>query len=109
MGKLAIAALGWVLLALPGCPALAQAPNDGLSRQPLLVEVLKDGKVFIRATEVPWSELGQRLVVVAKSGGYSNGSDVFLRADKSVEYGLVMRAMTAIKNAGFNKIIIVVP
>ena len=73
------------------------------------ITVLKDGKVFIQATAVPWSDLGQRLVAVAKSGGYGADGEVFLRADKSVDYGIVMRAMTEIKNAGFNKIIMMVP
>jgi biopolymer transport protein TolR len=71
------------------------------NKDPLTISVDKGGRVFIGETEVKLDELAPKLKAIAK-GGYDE--QIFIRGDKGVEYGTVMRVMSRIKLGGFNKV-----
>jgi biopolymer transport protein TolR len=82
---------------------------DAQNKEPLVVSVTKDGGVFLGQedkTPIRIDELGPKLQAVAGARG---GADepIFVRGDRSVEYGAVARVMARIKDAGFKKLSLV--
>jgi len=87
---------------------LPQAKGKQLeaNKEPIVVSVTQKGDVFLGQedkTPMKLDEIGPKLNAVAANRG---GADepIFVRGDKSVEYGLVARVMGRIKEAGFKKI-----
>jgi biopolymer transport protein TolR len=74
------------------------------NKEPLTISVQKDGKVYIQETEVKLDDIAVRLKAIAK-GGYDE--PIFVRGDKGIDYGTVMRVMGRIKLGGFNKVSLV--
>jgi biopolymer transport protein TolR len=70
-------------------------------REPLSVTVRRDGRIFLQNTPVSEDDLVPRLTAIA-----ANGYDqrIFVRGDKSVDYGRVMQVMALISAAGFTHI-----
>ncbi len=70
-------------------------------REPLAVTVKKDGTIYLQNSPVPEDELVPKLTAIA-----ANGYDqrIFVRGDKSVDYGRVMEVMARISAAGFTHI-----
>jgi biopolymer transport protein TolR len=73
----------------------------GQDREPLSVTVKRDGRIFVQNTLVSDDDLVPRLTAIA-----ANGYDqrIFVRGDKSVDYGRVMEVMAMISAAGFTHI-----
>lgn len=65
---------------------------------PVVVTVTRDGKVFLRQEEVTEMELGTRLA--ALRAAEANDAPVYVRGDRSVPYGEVMRIMGRVSAAG---------
>ena len=70
-------------------------------REPLSVTIRKDGRIYLQNTPVEEDDLVSRLTAIA-----ANGYDqrIFVRGDKSVDYGKVMEVMARISAAGFTHI-----
>ena len=71
------------------------------NKEPLTLSVQRDGKVFIQETEVPLAEIAAKLKAIAKAGFEEQ---IFIRGDKGVDYGTVMKVMSRIKAGGFSKV-----
>ena len=63
-----------------------------------------DGKVFIEETEIKLDEIAPKLKAIAKNG---YDEQIFVRGDKGIDYGTVMRVMGRVKAAGFTKVSLV--
>src|SRR5215470_16366188 len=74
------------------------------NKEPLTISVQKDGKVYIQETEVQLGDLATRLRAIAKSGYEET---IFVRGDKGIDYGTVMKVMSRIKAGGFTKVSLV--
>jgi len=74
------------------------------NKEPLTISVQKDGKVYIQETEVQLAELADKLRAIAKAG-YEE--QIFVRGDKGIDYGTVMKVMSRIKAGGFTKVSLV--
>jgi biopolymer transport protein TolR len=74
------------------------------NKEPLTISVQKDGRVYIQETEVQLSDLATRLRAIAKSGYEET---IFVRGDKGIDYGTVMKVMSRIKAGGFTKVSLV--
>lgn len=70
-------------------------------REPLSVSVRRDGSIYLQNTPVSEDDLVPRLTAIA-----GNGYDqrIFVRGDRSVDYGRVMQVMALISAAGFTHI-----
>jgi biopolymer transport protein TolR len=70
-------------------------------REPLSVTVRRDGSIWLQNTPISEDDLVPRLTAIA-----ANGYDqrIFVRGDKSVDYGRVMQVMALISAAGFTHI-----
>ncbi len=78
-----------------------QAQSMSNNREPLSVTIRKDGTIFLQKIVVSQDDLVPKLKAIS-----ANGYDqrIFVRGDKSVDYGRVMEIMALISSAGFTHI-----
>jgi TolR protein len=69
---------------------------------PVVVSISREGKVFLRQEEVAEAELGARIVALREAE--ANDAPVYVRGDRSVPYGEVMRVMGRVSAAGIARI-----
>ncbi len=70
-------------------------------RQPVIVSVSRDGKVFVGEQEAPPAELTARLVELRSK---DPNATVYVRGDRSIPYGRVMEVMGQVGQAGFARV-----
>lgn len=73
-------------------------------KEPLTVTVDPEGKIFLQDTELQLDEIVPKLTAIAKNGYEER---IFVRGDRRVNYGVVMRIMGTISAAGFRRIALV--
>jgi biopolymer transport protein TolR len=85
---------------------LPQAKGKQLeaTEEPLAISVKADGSVFIGETQVELDEIAPKLKAIAKNG-YEE--QIYVRGDKGVSYGVVLRVMGRINAGGFRKVSLV--
>ena len=83
-----------------------QAKSLDQDREPLTVSVNLQGKVFLQNSEIPIEELVPKLKAVTDArGGFDER--VYVRGDRKVDYGTVMRVMGRLSSAGFRRVALV--
>jgi biopolymer transport protein TolR len=83
-----------------------QAKSLDQDREPLTISVNNDGKVFLQNSEIPLEELIAKLKAVTDArGGFDER--VYVRGDRKVNYGTVMRVMGRLSQAGFRRVALV--
>ena len=83
-----------------------QAKSLDTDKEPLAVSVRIDGKVFLQNTEIPIDELVPKLKAVTEArGGFDER--IYVRGDRKVDYGTVMRVMGRLSSAGFRRVALV--
>ena len=81
-------------------PQAKQVDNLPTDAHPLVLTVREDGALFLDTYQVQLEELETRLSMLVKDKGRS----LFLQADKSVPYGIVVDVMGRIKAAGIERL-----
>ncbi len=77
---------------------LPQAQGKEMSpAERIIVTIKKDRKIYLDKTSVTLETLGEKL-------SKSRKSEVFLKADKDVPYGLVVMVMGELKSIGIEKL-----
>lgn len=90
-----------VPLDLPDSKAKAISDEDN---KPLEVSIAKDGKIFVGETEVT----EDRIVTILTSMTEDNPDRrIYIRADKGLDYGKVMRVLGTVSGAGFTKVALI--
>ena len=84
-------------------PETQANPIQGDS-EPLTVSVAPDGMIFLQETEIDLDTLAPKLIAIAKEG---YDQRIFVRGDRSVGYGDVMKVMGVLNKAGFRRIALV--
>ena len=79
----------------------ANAKPLAAEKEPVAVTIDADGRVFVKDTEVPLDELVGKL---SDAVGGNLDQRVYIRGDRSVSYGTIMRVMGDINGAGFRNI-----
>lgn len=77
-------------------PRTASQTSENEER--LIVSLDKNGKIFINDIEIPLEDLGDQLE--RRIPSLKNQKAVFLRADRTLQYGVVMEVMDKIKRSG---------
>jgi biopolymer transport protein TolR len=72
-----------------------------VNEEPLILTVQKDGKVFLARREIPIEELEDKMRAILEG---LDRKEIFLRADRAAQYGVVARALAAARNAGATKL-----
>ena len=83
-----------------------QAKSLDLDKEPLTVSVNVKGEVYLQNTEIPVDELVAKLKAITEARGGAE-ERIFVRGDKQVEYGTVMKVMGRISAAGFHRVALV--
>jgi biopolymer transport protein TolR len=83
-----------------------QAKSLDQDREPLTLSVSLQGKVFLQNSEIPIEELVAKLKAITGARG---GADerIYVRGDRKVDYGTVMRVMGRLSSAGFRRVALV--
>ncbi len=83
-----------------------QAKTLDQDKEPLTVSVNVKGEVYLQNSEVPLEELVAKLKAVTEA---RNGMDerIYVRGDKQVDYGTVMKVMGRLSSAGFRRVALV--
>jgi biopolymer transport protein TolR len=78
-----------------------ESKNIKTEEDPLLLTITKEGDIFIEDYKVEYKGLKEKL-----KGIFANraGKEILLQADKEVPYGVVMRVMAQVKEAGITKV-----
>ena len=87
---------------------LPQTQAKGLDndREPLTVSVNTKGEVFLQNSEIKVDELVPKLQAITQARG---GVDerIYVRGDRKVDYGTVMKVMGRLSAAGFRRVALV--
>ncbi len=82
---------------LPETQANAMNPET----QPITISVNENGQIYLQETEIPLDELVAKLSAIATTGYEER---IYVRGDKTTNYGVVMQVMARIQAAGYTKI-----
>jgi len=85
---------------------LPEANSSPVTEQdePLVVSITSDAKVYIQKTEVPLKDLRTKLVAVTNA---KKDTRIFVRGDRTVDYGRIMQVVGEINASGFTKVALV--
>ncbi len=84
----------------------SQAKSLEQDKQPLTVSVNLQGEVFLQDTKIPVDELVAKLKAITETRGGLE-ERIFVRGDRKVDYGTVMRVMGRLSSAGFRRVALV--
>src|SRR6202049_2758273 len=84
----------------------SQAKSLDQDREPLTVSVNVQGQVFLQNAEIKVDELVPKLKAITDARG---GADerIYVRGDKKVDYGTMMKVMGRISAAGYRRVALV--
>jgi biopolymer transport protein TolR len=82
---------------------LPQAKSGAIpgTEELLVVTIAKNGKVYLNDNSMSLDELGKKLRAIRK---LQADKQVYLRADQDVRYGVVMKTIAEIKQAGIERL-----
>ena len=83
-----------------------QAKSLDNDKEPLTVSVNTKGEVFLQNSEIKVDELVAKLQAITQARG-GNDERIYVRGDKKVDYGTVMRVMGRLSAAGFRRVALV--
>jgi len=84
-------------------PKTKAKPLQG-EKEPVTVTVRADGTVFLQETEIDPETLAAKIRAIAENG---YDERIYVRADRSVDYGTVMKVMGSLSGAGFKRLALV--
>jgi len=84
----------------------SQAKSLDQDREPLTVSVNVKGQVFLQNSEIKIEDLVAKLKAITNARG---GADerIYVRGDKKVDYGTMMRVMGRLSAAGYHRVALV--
>lgn len=82
----------------------SQAKSMDQDREPLTVSVNEKGQVFLQNTEIAVEDLVPKLKAIGKGG---TDERIYVRGDRKVDYGTVMRVMGRLSAAGYRRVALV--
>jgi biopolymer transport protein TolR len=88
---------------LPQSQAKALEQNN----EPLTISVNVDGKVFLQKEEIGLDDLVTKLKAIIDARHSDSNELIYVRGDKKVDYGLMMRVMGRISGAGYHRVALV--
>jgi biopolymer transport protein TolR len=84
----------------------SQAKSLEQDKEPLTISVNDKGKIFLQNSEIVADDLIPKMQAVAEARG-GKDARVYVRGDKKVDYGTMMRVMGRLSSAGFNRVALV--
>jgi biopolymer transport protein TolR len=84
----------------------SQAKSLDQDKEPLTVSVNTKGEVYLQNSEIKIEELVPKLQAITQARG-GNEERIYVRGDRKVDYGTVMRVMGRLSAAGFRRVALV--
>jgi biopolymer transport protein TolR len=84
----------------------SQAKSLEQDKEPLTVSVNEKGQIFMQNSEIAADDLIAKMEAVAQARG-GKDARVYVRGDKRVDYGTMMKVMGRLSSAGFNRVALV--
>src|ERR1700742_922812 len=75
-------------------------------KEPLTISVNEQGKVYLQNSETDVNALIAKLQAIAQARGGTEAR-IYVRGDKSVNYGTMMKVMGQLSSAGFHRVALV--
>ncbi|MEZ5812507.1 MAG: protein TolR [Rhizobiaceae bacterium] len=69
--------------------------------QPITISVNEAGQIYLQETEIDLNEIVPKLEQIAKTGYEER---IYVRGDRTADYGTVMKVMARISSAGFGNL-----
>jgi biopolymer transport protein TolR len=79
----------------------SKAPAITEQKEPLVITVNAEGKLFLQNSEIGDDDLVPRLQAITKN---NPEADIYVRGDRAINYGRVMEVMGMVAAAGFTKV-----
>ena len=84
----------------------SQAKSLEQDKEPLTISVNEKGLVYLQNSEVEIDDLIPKLQAIAEARGGSDAR-IYVRGDKTVSYGNMMKIMGRLSSAGFHRVALV--
>ena len=97
-------------LLVTGVPVnLPESRAKGLDQEqkPTMISIESDGRIHLNESEISDADLPTQLEMLKTQAGGKEPPQVYLRADKALDYGRVMFVMGELNAAGLNKVALV--
>jgi biopolymer transport protein TolR len=88
---------------LPQSQAKALEQNN----EPLTISVNNQSQVFLQKDEIKLDDLLPKLQAIIGARGGTSNDLIYIRGDRTVAYGMMMRVMGRISGAGYHRIALV--
>ncbi|GGB19815.1 protein TolR [Sphingomonas metalli] len=85
----------------------ARAKALDQDHEPVQLSIDRQGRLFLGEDEIADAALPAKLEAIRAETGDQDPRQVFLRADRSLDYGRVMRVMGELNRAGLNRVSLV--
>ncbi len=85
----------------------SQAKSLDQDREPLTISVNVQGQVYLQNSEVKLDDLVAKLKAITDARGGGLDERVYVRGDKKVDYGTMMRVMGRLSAAGYHRVAMV--
>jgi len=85
----------------------SQAKSLEQDREPLTISVNVQGQVFLQNSEVNVEDLVAKLKAITDARGGGLDERIYVRGDKKVDYGTMMRVMGRLSAAGYHRVALV--
>ena len=83
-----------------------QAKSLDQDKEPLTVSVNQGGQVYLQNTEIAVEELVPKLRAIIEARGGTE-ERIYVRGDKAIDYGAVLKVMGRLSEAGFGRMALV--
>src|ERR1700744_2617124 len=87
-------------------PQTQASSLDAADKEPLAISVNGKGQIFLQNTEVQLDDLVPKLTAIASARGKTD-ERIYVRGDKTVDYGTVMKVMGRLNAANFHRVALV--
>jgi biopolymer transport protein TolR len=84
-----------------------QAKSLDADKEPLTISVNLQGRVFLQNTEIGVDEVVPKLKAIVEARPAGMEERIFVRGDRKIEYGTVMKLMGQLSSAGFHRVALV--
>lgn len=88
---------------LPQSQAKALEQNN----EPLTVSINNESQIFLQNDEIKLDDLLPKLKAIIDARGGTSNDLIYIRGDRTVAYGMMMRVMGRISGAGYHRIALV--
>jgi biopolymer transport protein TolR len=85
----------------------SQAKALQQDREPLTLSVNVQGQIFLQNSEIKLDDLVAKLKAISTARGSGDDEQIYVRGDKKVDYGTMMRVMGRLSAAGYHKVALV--